>query len=200
MEGIPDEERTDAFGIDYPVSVYFGRSHPSCVKILGCNLKRSDSDIMGEERIHRPKEIILCESKVGLEIGDLSQGMHARIGSACSQDGNIFSGDLGQGFFKKALDGLFLWLSLPAVVVRSIITDFDLVVLEHFVSLVLPNFREISRPSGGQLTTSRDKRSVFPSGFPENPLARKLLSISSMRLFSSINGEREIKDRGKEVS
>jgi hypothetical protein len=110
------------------------------MKIFAGLLERSDPDIMGEERIHGPMEFFFCKSKVGFETGNLGEGMHARIGSARSRNGNVLFGDFGQCPFEIPLDGLFSWLPLPTVIVGSIVADFYPVVLKHGISFSIAKF------------------------------------------------------------
>jgi hypothetical protein len=52
--------------------------------------------------------------RMRVEMGDLAQRVHARVGAAATADANFVIGDFRQCVFDAALHGRFLTLQLPA--------------------------------------------------------------------------------------
>jgi len=112
------------------------------VKITRYFIHPADANVGGEKRVKGALKLIRLKTGRRSKMENLGQRMNTGIRSAGADDGDAFFCDFVQSAFENALDRFFIRLSLPAMVIRSIVTADG---LECFHSLFLSQWDKCAK-------------------------------------------------------
>ena len=128
MPGAIPMERRRRGAIEDAIFINAGTAIAPGVKGIRDDLDFFDRDVSRRERVESALDAVRIETLVRMEIDDLPQRMHARVGAPrpCHTDG--LSQKCQNRSFENRLDGFAARLDLPAVVIRPIVFDgeFDI--------------------------------------------------------------------------
>lgn len=114
------------WAVEDAVAVVLAAGGVTRVKVAGHVPHAADRDVVGEDRVEAGEQTPRGESRGGLEAGDLSQGVHARVGPAGGDDPDVLPGDLGDSSLDFPHRGARVGLDLPACEVPARVFDQQL--------------------------------------------------------------------------
>ena len=117
IEGIPDTGVIDGIGIFFPDAGTDGIETFTDFKGLGHH------NIHGKMGIEGIRQAIHRNGGCGAEIGNVNSCMDTRIRAAAAGYMHVMTYDHGNGFFQGLLDRCQIFLRLPAVISRSLISE-----------------------------------------------------------------------------
>src|SRR5579864_8903773 len=115
MPGMTAFERKRRAPADDAIEVMARGSRETRMKVRRRNLRRDDgSGRRSEMMIERIANFFSGEQLLEVEMGDLTERMHARVGAARAGDRHALAGHLENRLFDCGLHGGTILLSLPA--------------------------------------------------------------------------------------
>ena len=126
--GAVQMERGRRGAIEDAIFIHPGAAVAARVEGIRDDLDFFDRDVFRRQCVESALDAVRIETLVRMEIDDLPQRMHARVGAPrpCHTDG--LSQKCQNRSFENRLDGFAVGLDLPAVVIRPIVFDgeFDI--------------------------------------------------------------------------
>ena len=107
--------------IDDHVAIATGDGAETRMEIIGHRHGPMNPDIGGKVDVTAHAPGLATAAHGGIEMHDLTHGMHTGIGAATAMHGNRRGGDLGQGLLERFLHGGGVAQTLPATIAGAII-------------------------------------------------------------------------------
>ncbi len=98
------------------IGVSLGQSPATGVKIRRNLVGLEDPDVSGQPVIQRPLDGESGEVALGLEVGNLPEGMDSGVGPACADQGRAEPRELLESLLKVSLNSWAIGLDLPSVI------------------------------------------------------------------------------------